>query len=67
MNKPIQEEKPDGYIAGVEHSTSQAKLNPNNCAVIERTGDGKSVGTCWFYLKDGTTCPRHGKVKEVVK
>ena len=61
------EKSSDGYIAGIEHSTSYAKLNPNNCAVIERTADGVRVGACCFYLKDGITCPRHGKVKEVVK
>ena len=36
-------------------------MNPRNCPVIERTGDGDSVGACWFYLKDGV-CPRHGRI-----
>lgn len=39
-----------------------------NCAVLERTGDGVSVGRCWFHTdeKDGTvTCPRHGDVTKI--
>lgn len=32
-----------------------------NCNVMEYTGDGRPVGRCWFYLKDGI-CPRHGDV-----
>jgi len=34
-----------------------------NCPIIEQTGDGKSVGRCWFHLPDGKTCPRHGNAK----
>lgn len=52
-----------GYVAGIEYSKSYAATMPNNCAVIERTADGVNVGPCTFYLKNGTTCPRHGKVK----
>lgn len=37
------------------------KFSPRNCPVIERDGDGKSVGTCWFYLDKGV-CPRHGRI-----
>jgi len=33
-----------------------------NCPINEQTGDGKTVGRCWFYLKDDITCPRHGNV-----
>lgn len=51
------------YAPGLEYSTRSAFLNPDNCAVIERTADGKSVGPCLFYLEKGTTCPRHGVVK----
>ena len=39
-----------------------------NCAVRERTGDGKNVGRCWFHTEeknDRLTCPRHGDVTEV--
>jgi hypothetical protein len=39
-----------------------------NCAVRERTGDGVSVGRCWFYTSeenDALTCPRHGDVTEI--
>jgi hypothetical protein len=38
-------------------------ININNCPILERDGDGKSVGRCWYYLEDGK-CPRHGDVKE---
>lgn len=34
---------------------------PNNCPIIERTGDGVAVGRCWFHCRDGV-CPRHGDV-----
>jgi hypothetical protein len=54
---------PAGYAAGIEYSKSYAAWMPNNCAVIERTADGVSVGPCTHYLENGTTCPRHGKVK----
>lgn len=40
---------------------SQAAF-PNNCPVSERDGDGRPVGRCWFYMKDGV-CPRHGAVQ----
>ncbi len=39
-----------------------------NCAVRERTGDGVSVGRCWFHTaedNDILTCPRHGDVTEI--
>lgn len=39
-----------------------------NCAVRERTGDGVSVGRCWFHvdeLADTLTCPRHGDVTNI--
>lgn len=52
------------YMPWLEVSPSSAAMNPNNCAVIERTADGESVGPCMFYLKDGATCPRHGVVKQ---
>jgi len=52
-----------GYRDGLEVSESCARTTPNNCAVRERTGDGRSVGACCFYLTDGITCPRHGVVK----
>lgn len=52
-----------GYREDLEINSRSAEMFPSNCAVIERTGDGVSVGKCWFHLKDGITCPRHGKVK----
>jgi hypothetical protein len=45
-------------------------MSDRNCAVLERTGDGVSVGRCWFYTDEtaGTlTCPRHGDVTEIQK
>lgn len=54
-----------GYVPRVERvNVAYAALLPNNCPVIEETGDGVRVGTCTFYMKDGKTCPRHGKVRE---
>jgi len=45
-----------------------AKLNRcANCPILERDGDGRPCGRCWFYLPDGKTCPRHGDVSEAVK
>jgi len=55
------------YISTVEINSEYARLNPRNCAVRERTGDSVSVGVCSFYLVDGTTCPRHGQVKELTR
>ena len=37
---------------------------PNNCAVLEQTGDGITCGRCFFYVVDGV-CPRHGDVRAV--
>lgn len=37
-----------------------------NCPIREFTGDGVSVGRCWFYMPDGKTCPRHGDVSVAV-
>lgn len=51
-----------GYLPHLEICEGYAKTNPRNCAVLERTADGVSVGACCYYLRDGTTCPRHGKV-----
>jgi hypothetical protein len=39
---------------------------PDSCPINERTGDGISVGRCWFHLDNGA-CPRHGDVSEAVK
>ena len=52
-----------GYVQGLEINKLYSETFQNNCAVIERTGDGISVGACTHYLKNGTTCPRHGVVK----
>jgi hypothetical protein len=51
------------YKQNLEICQAYAKMNPNNCAVRERTADGVSVGPCSYYLPDGKTCPRHGEVK----
>lgn len=37
-----------------------------NCPIMEQTGDGVTVGRCWFHLIDGKTCPRHGDVSQAV-
>lgn len=37
----------------------------DNCAVVEMTGDGLSVGRCWHYVGKERKCPRHGDVTEV--
>lgn len=55
------------YKPDLEISESYAKLNPRNCAVVERTADGYRVGPCCFHLKDETTCPRHGVVRERIE
>ena len=38
---------------------------PDNRAVRERTGDGVSVGRCWFYVGKTMVCPRHGDVRVI--
>jgi hypothetical protein len=46
--------------------TTEKKLVPigtHSCAIRERTGDGVSVGRCWFHVGDNDVCPRHGDVK----
>ena len=40
---------------------SYHKMFPNNCPVIEVTGDGVEVGTCTYHIPDGV-CPRHGRL-----
>lgn len=40
---------------------SYQKMFPNNCPVIEVTGDGVEVGTCTYYMPNGV-CPRHGRL-----
>ena len=52
-----------GYAQHLEINKPYSETFQNNCAVIECTGDGIPVGTCTHYLKNGTTCPRHGVVK----
>lgn len=41
-----------------------SQIAESACAVNERTGDGRSVGRCWFHAP-GDVCPRHGDVSEV--
>jgi len=36
---------------------------PNNCPIVEVTGDGDEVGACTYYLKKGV-CPRHGEIRK---
>jgi len=46
------------------------EMSDRNCAVRERTGDGVSVGRCWFWTNEKSgvlTCPRHGNVTEIQK
>lgn len=53
------------YVPRLESiNLAYAKLMPSNCPVVEETADGDKVGNCTFYMKDGKTCPRHGKVRE---
>jgi len=40
---------------------------PSSCPINEQTGDGMTCGRCWFFLKDGRTCPRHGDVSVEVE
>ena len=42
-----------------------AKPFEKNCPVMEKTADGVPVGRCWFYMKDGKTCPRHGDITKL--
>jgi hypothetical protein len=53
------------YKPELKISLAYAKLFPNNCAVKEYTADGVYVGPCEYYLTNGTTCSRHGVVKQV--
>ncbi len=53
------------YLPKLEISRNYPSYLSDNCAVIERTADGKSVGACGFYLKDGVTCPHHGIVRRL--
>ena len=41
------------------------KLFSKNCAVLECTADGISVGRCWFYVGDNYICERHGDVRKI--
>jgi len=38
-----------------------------NCPINEETADEILVGRCWFYLRDGKICERHGDVSIAVK
>ena len=39
------------------------EMHSHNCPVLLRDGDNKSVGACWYYLKNGV-CPSHGVIYE---
>lgn len=41
-------------------------MDTQNCPILERTGDGRTVGRCWFYCPDGV-CPRHGDVSKYLQ
>jgi len=47
--------------------TKKEPWMPNNCPIIEQTGDGRYVGRCLFFLADGRTCQRHGDVSGAVE
>lgn len=66
-SKPDKKEGRSGYLPGLEINHIMARFQPYACAVIVRDGDGVSVGPCWHHLDGGTTCPVHGKVKELSK
>lgn len=36
------------------------------CPIQEQDGGGRTCGRCWFHLRDGRTCPRHGDVSIAV-
>ena len=38
-----------------------------NCPINEQTGDGTTVGRCWFHLENGNVCSRHGLVDVEIK
>jgi hypothetical protein len=48
-------------------SKRETIANLRACAVLERTGDGRSVGRCWFDTGKECVCPRHGDVRAVQK
>ncbi len=49
------------YKPTLEINKIYSKLSPNNCAVRLFAGDGKPVGPCAHFIKDGV-CPTHGRV-----
>jgi ferredoxin-thioredoxin reductase catalytic subunit len=63
--------KNDNTTVGVQRVVTTSEVvsetwrtsNPRNCPVVLRDGDGKSVGACWCYLRDGA-CPCHGQIYE---
>ncbi len=48
-------------VLGEVVSETWRTANPRHCPVVLRDGDGKSVGACWHYLRDGV-CPSHGQI-----
>jgi hypothetical protein len=64
-NEFIEQNTQYDYIPGKDINEGYAKMNPQNCAVIVRDGDGKSAGPCCYFLKDKTTCPTHRVVKQI--
>lgn len=56
---------PSASLGGSEAAKRSDKVEaimPNNCPVIERTADGRSVGRCFHWLGDDGRCERHGDV-----
>lgn len=60
---PLSMEPKFVYLPHLEINGPMAQVHLNNCAVRCRTADGVSVGPCWHFLTDGTTCPVHGVVR----
>jgi hypothetical protein len=50
----------------MSQSNSKPVFGPNNCPIIEQTGDGTRVGRCWHFLEGNHICPRHGDVSAEV-
>lgn len=46
----------------VKPSYKRPVIGPKSCPVMERTGDGRSAGRCWFFMNNIDVCPRHGKI-----
>ena len=52
---------PSGYLGGLDIHKYFAKALPRRRALLVR--GNKSLGVCMCTLKNGITCPRHGRVR----